>query len=81
MVFTGQNLIGVDSYFIRLSNDNTYYLHPRIKESGVFDVKKGTVGAGIWKKVNAKYLMDSVNEKNLEVVKVFEILGNVGSLN
>lgn len=81
MIFIGQNSIGEDSYFIRLSNDNTYYLHPRIGEGGVFEIKKGTTGAGIWKKEKAEYLMGVVNEKNLEIVKVFDILGNDGSLN
>ena len=85
MIYQGSNAIGDDTYFIRLKDNRGFYLHPdpsltNSKEIG-YTVREGIKGAGGWTKQNAIALIISIGAKNLEIVKVTDIIGKDHSSN
>ncbi len=80
---TNLNAIGADSYFIRLKDQQVYFLHleGESKEEYDYMVKPGTVGACIFHKEQGEEFIKTSGYDNLELVKVLEVVGNDGSLN
>ncbi|MDX2248241.1 MAG: hypothetical protein SF052_15770 [Bacteroidia bacterium] len=83
MILTGVNSLSADSYFIRLSDNKKYYIHPgkTIGDETEYLVKEGAVGAAIWRKAQAEEFINFTRANNLELVKVSDLLGNDGTLN
>lgn len=85
MEYNGINKIGDDAYFIRLKDNKTHYLHPdktiEDDENIGYRVKEGNIGAGIWHKRQALNIIEFSGAKNLEIVRVKDVLGSDGSSN
>jgi len=83
MIFNGLNTLSADSYFVRLTDVDDYYIH----FDGIHDeelhykVKKGYVVACIFHKREADILLNHINAKNIEIVKVLSVIPNDGTLN
>lgn len=75
ILYTGNNAIGDDAFFLRLSDNKDYFLHP---DGENYKVLKGPVGAGIFKKQNAENFIEMLKNQgttNVEMVNVKDILG------
>jgi hypothetical protein len=84
MLLSGMNIISVDSYFIKLTDQEDVYVHPVGELSSTEDafvIKEGVKGAGIWSKSNAERFIKESEADNLEIVSVRSILGEDGSSN
>ena len=82
--FKGIGKIDKDSVFIRLSDFDDQYVHPNGKTclgEQKYIIKTGTIGAAIWLKKDAETLIKLLGHKNLETVKVINVLGADLSLN
>lgn len=75
-----------NSYFIRLKDKPTHFLHyqgdnPANNEEVMYKVKEGTSGAAVWRKDKAEQLIRESSVVNLEIVKVSDVLPNDGTFN
>lgn len=86
-VIQGLNSIdGQNSYFIRLKDKPTHFLHyqgdnPANDEEVMYQVKQGVSGAAVWKKDKAEQLIKESSAVNLEIVKVSDVIPNDGTFN
>lgn len=67
-----------DSYFIRLKDNENYYLHFEGDNKDddsevVYKVNKGVVGAAIWNFENGSNFIKKFNPSNMELIKVSEV--------
>ena len=83
MIFTGTNIVGNDSYFIRLKDNRKSYMHcegvgenPDDDGQVVWRLKEELKGAAIWHKKEAIEFIKHSGAGNLEIVKVKNVLGN-----
>lgn len=61
-----------DEWFIRLSDDKEYFLHP-VKETDkntTYEVKKGMIRAGIWSMDAGILFIKNQQAQNLELINI-----------
>lgn len=85
--FSGLNTIQRDSFFIRLKDKPTHYIHfegdnpDNPEDEVIYRVNESEVGACIWTEKKAKAFIKMSNANNLEMVNVRDVLKNDSSSN
>ncbi len=81
----GLNSIGDDAWFIKLTDQENYFIHfegeDKVGENVVYAPKPGPEGAAIFKKGTGLRFIRESKYDNLTLVKVKDVLPNDGSLN